>query len=155
MDSCILVTISVVCCFELFISGLWASTLAELVKGRVSVGSHWESVSMSSSRLRLRRASFSLNLPKHDVYKTSTTLHGLHEVSPSSSNLTPDIQPPSKPLVLDPATVGANFVRVGNYLVSGEVKDTAAASSQASTSHHDAVNIVTEERFTCKVWLMS
>jgi len=106
---------------------------------------------MSSSRLRLRRASFSLNLPKHDVYKTSTTLHGLNEASPSASNLTPDIHPPSKPLELDPATVGANFVRVGNYLVSGEVKDTAAASSQASTSHRDAVNIVTEERFTCKV----
>jgi len=106
---------------------------------------------MSSSRLRLRRASFSLNLPKHDVYKTSNGLHGVHEVSSSASNLTPDIQPPSKPLVLDPTTVGANFVRVGNYLVSGEVKDTATASSQASSSNRDAVNIVTEERFTCKV----
>jgi len=107
---------------------------------------------MSSSRLRLRRASFSLNLPKHDVYKTTARLHGLHDISPSPSNLTPDVQgPTSKPLILDPATVGANFVRVGNYLVSGEVKD--STGSQGSSSNCDAVNIITEERLTCKVLL--
>jgi len=102
---------------------------------------------MSSSRLRLRRASFSLNLQKHNAYKSSTRPHGLHDISPSASNLTPDIQlPTSKPLLLDPATVGANFVRIGNYLVSGEAKDTAGSSSI-----RDAVNIITEERLTCKV----
>jgi len=107
---------------------------------------------MTSSRLRLRRASFSLNLPKHDVYKTATRSHGLYEISPSASNLTPDIQVPTlKPLLIDAATVGANFVRVGNYLVSGEVKDTP--SSQASSSNRDAINVVTEERLTCKVKL--
>lgn len=105
---------------------------------------------MSSSRFRLRRASFSLNLPKHDVYKTAARSRGFHEISSSASNLTPDIQvPTSTPLLLDPATVGANFVRVGNYLVSGEVKDTA--NSQASLSIRDAVNVITEEQLTCKV----
>jgi len=109
---------------------------------------------MSSSRFRLRRASFSLNLPKHDVYKTAARSRGFHEISSSASNLTPDIQvPTSTPLLLDPATVGANFVRVGNYLVSGEVKDTA--NSQASLSIRDAVNVITEEQLTCKVKLMS
>lgn len=57
--------------------------------------------------------------------------------------------PTSKPLILDPATVGANFVRIGNYMVSGAVNDTTAGSSSAS--NHDAINIVTEERLTCKV----
>jgi len=105
---------------------------------------------MSSSRLRLRRASFTLNLPKHDVRKSTARLHGLHEISSPASNLTPDIQAPtSKPLLLDPAAVGANFLRVGNYLISGEVKDTAG--SQGSASVRDAVNIITEERLTCKV----
>lgn len=108
-------------------------------------------VSMSSSRLRLRRASFSLNLPKHDAYKTTSRSYGLHEISSPGSNLTPDVQvPTSEPLVLNPATVGANFVRIGNYLVSGTVNDTAG--SQPS-SVHDAVNIVTEERLICKVKL--
>jgi len=102
---------------------------------------------MSSSRLRLRRASFSLNLPKHDVYKTTATSNGIHEISPGS-NLTPDVQAPSsKPLTL----VGANFVRIGNYVVSGAVND--GAGSQPS-SNHDAVNVVTEERLTCKVKLL-
>jgi len=108
---------------------------------------------MSSSRLRLRRASFSLNLPKHDdVFETTVRSHGVNKISSPASNLTPDIQVPTvKPLLLDPAAVGANFVRVGNYLVSGEVKD--AANSQVSSSNCDAINVVTEERLTCKVQL--
>ena len=105
---------------------------------------------MSSSRLRLRRASFSLNLPKHDVYKSTTGLHGLHGISSLASNLTPDIQSPTaKPLLVDPATVGANVVRIGSYLVCGDVK--SSTGSQGSSSHRDAVNVITEEQFTCKV----
>lgn len=104
---------------------------------------------MSSSRLRLRRASFSLNLPKHDVYKTTRRSPGINDISSSASNLTPDIQVPNSKPLFDPATVGVNFVRVGNYLVSGEEKD--SANSQASSSNRDAVNIVTEERLICKV----
>jgi len=104
---------------------------------------------MSSTRLRLRRASFSLNLPKHDVYKNSARSHGLYEISSSASSLTPDIQvPSSNPLLLDSATVGANFVRIGNYLVSGTVDDIA---SSPATTNHDAVNVITEEQLTCKV----
>jgi len=106
---------------------------------------------MSSSRLRLRRASFSLNLPKHDEHKSAARLHGLHDISSSASNLTPDIQAPSsKSLLLDPTTVGANYVRVGNYLVSGATGN-EGATCHALSSNHDAINIVTEERLTCKV----
>jgi len=119
----------------------------------VILGGCWHIVSMSSSRLRLRRASFSLNLPKHDVYRATSRSHGLHEVSSPGSNLTPDVRvPSSKPLIFDAATVGANFVRIGNYLVSGPVNDTAASQSPST---RDAVNVVTEEWLTCKVKLVS
>lgn len=140
------------CCFKYTIR-LWDCgwyTLAVLETSGVSVGSRRQSVSMSSSRLRLRRASFSLNLPKHDLYKSTIRSRGPYDISSLGSNLTPDIQAPtSKPLLLDPAAVDANFVRVGNYLIYGAAND--SASSQASSSNHDAVNIITEERVTCRV----
>jgi len=131
--------------------GLLSGALAKPVKGRVLVSSHWQSVSMSASRIRLRRASISLNLPKHDLHKTSARSHGLDKISPSGSNLTPDIQvPTSQPLLLDPAEVGANFVRINNYLLSGAVKDNTA-NSHTLSSNCSAVNIITEEQLICKV----
>lgn len=99
---------------------------------------------MSSTRLRLRRASFSLNLLKHDVYKSPPGSPGVY-LANAAATLTPDLhQSAPKTLI-----VGADHVsRVGNYLLTGEA--TTTSHSVAFTSY-DAVNISTEERFICKV----
>lgn len=98
---------------------------------------------MSSTRLRLRRASFSLNLLKHDVFKSTFGSPGIH-VASSSSTLTPDLQQSTSKSLINAEHVS----RVGNYLLTSEATTT---SHSVSFTTYEAVNVLTQETFTCKV----
>jgi hypothetical protein len=102
---------------------------------------------MSSTRLRLRRASFSLNLLKHDVFKNTPGSPGIHLAS-SSATLTPDLQQSTSKSLLSAERVS----RVGNYLLTSEATTT---SHSKSFTTYEAVSLTTQETFTCKVCLTS
>lgn len=98
----------------------------------------------------MRRTSFSLNLIKHDVYKNSPRSPGIQNTSTiSTSVLTPDLQQQqlTSPFLPDSLS-GVSISSIGNYLIRNEATTTSHSSSLPS---YDAVNITTEEQFTCKI----
>lgn len=101
---------------------------------------------MSSSRLRLRRASSSLSLLKHDVYKISSGSPGINSVA---ATLTPDLQQSVlKPLFSAESTV----CQIGEYLLTAELTS-SSHSPTSSFKTFEAVNIATQQKFVCKVSL--
>lgn len=100
---------------------------------------------MSSTRLRHRRASFQLNFLKHDVYKSPPQSPGVNLASPTTA-LTPE---PPKPASPESLVDEADHVTViGNYLLTSEA---AVSSHSASFTTYEAVNVLSEEKFMCKV----
>jgi hypothetical protein len=100
--------------------------------------------SMSSSRLRHRHASSSLSLLKHDVYKISSGLPGINSVATA---LTPDLQHP----VLKPHfSAEATVCQIGDYLLTTELTS-SSHSPTSSFKTFEAVNVVTLQKFVCKV----
>lgn len=99
---------------------------------------------MSSTSVRLRRASSSLSLLKHDVYKISSGFPGINSVA---TTLTPDLQQPlPKPLFSAESTLR----QIGDYLLISELTS-SSHSPVSSFKTFEAVNISTQQKFICKV----
>lgn len=99
---------------------------------------------MSSTSVRLRRASSSLSLLKHDVYKISSGFPGINSVA---TTLTPDLQQPlPKPLFSTESTLR----QIGDYLLISELTS-SSHSPVSSFKTFEAVNISTQQKFICKV----
>lgn len=99
---------------------------------------------MSSTRLRSRRANFSLNLLKHDVYKSSPPGSPVDQIY---SALSPDPVPCSAAHPLLELNIYPNS-RIRDYLLLGE---SSPSSRTLSVEVYEAFNIVTRKKFVCKV----